>query len=142
MKKTGIIYKDSNKLKNKKGTHMRKKLNGLALTAAAFVTSAPAVFAVSVETPDSFFFTDIGSLINKLLNFVMVLGALLVFMYLIWGGIEWITSGGDKGKTEAARGKITAAVIGLIVLAASWAILGLVLNFLDAGSFSELIDTL
>lgn len=122
---------------------MRNKLNGLALSAAAFITSAPAALAQTpVETPDGFFFTDIGELINKLLNFVMVLGALLVFMYLIWGGIEWITSGGDKSKTESARNKITAAVIGLIVLAASWAILGLVLKFLDAGSFTELIETL
>src|SRR5688572_15474191 len=122
---------------------MKNKLNGLALSAAAFITSAPAVLAqqTPVAPPDGFFFTDIGELINKLLNFVMVLGALLVFMYLIWGGIEWITSGGDKGKTESARNKITAAVIGLIVLAASWAILGLVLKFLDAGSFTDLIET-
>ena len=61
----------------------------------------------------------------------MILGALLVFMYLIWGGIEWITSGGDKGKTESARNKITAAIVGLIVLASAWAILLLVLGFLD-----------
>ncbi|GIK84476.1 MAG: hypothetical protein BroJett025_10980 [Patescibacteria group bacterium] len=122
---------------------MRNKLNGLALTAAAFVTSAPAVFAqIQVEEPDSFFFSDIGTLINKALNFVMVLGALLVFMYLIWGGIEWITSGGDKGKTESARNKITAAVLGLIVLAASWAILGLVLNFLGAGSLNDVLDNI
>lgn len=121
---------------------MRNKLNGLSLSAAAFVTAAPVAFAATAVTPDKFYFTDIGVLINKLLNFVMVLGALLVFTYLIWGGIEWITSGGDKTKTEAARSKITAAVIGLIVLAASWAILGLVLNFLNAGSFTELIETL
>ena len=121
---------------------MRNKLNGLALSAAAFVTAAPAAFAqTDIEAP-SFFFTDVGSLINKVLNFVMVLGALLVFMYLIWGGIEWITSGGDKGKTESARNKITAAILGLIVLAASWAILGLVLNFLGAGDINTLIDTL
>ena len=125
---------------------MRNKLNGLALSAAAFITAAPAAFAQStsvssVEAPD-FFFTDVGVLINRALTFVMVLGALLVFMYLIWGGIEWITSGGDKGKTESARNKITAAVIGLIVLAASWAILGLVLNFLNVGGINELIEQL
>lgn len=125
---------------------MRNKLNGLALTTAAFITSAPAAFAQSttvsdVDAPD-FFFTDVGQLINRALNFVMVLGALLVFMYLIWGGIEWITSGGDKGKTESARNKITSAVIGLIVLAASWAILGLVLRFLGAGDINQLIDQL
>ncbi len=120
---------------------MRNKLNGLALTTAAFITSAPAVFAAEVEKPD-FFFTDIGTLLTKALNFVMILGALLVFMYLIWGGIEWITSGGDKGKTEAARNKITAAIVGLIVLAASWALLGLVLNFLGAGDLNTLIQDL
>jgi hypothetical protein len=58
------------------------------------------------------------------------------------GGIEWITSGGDKGKTESARNKITAAVIGLVILAASWAILGLVLQFLNAGDINQLIDEL
>ena len=60
----------------------------------------------------------------------MVIAALLVFMYLIWGGIEWITSGGDKGKTESARNKITAAILGLIVLAASYAVLLIALNFI------------
>jgi hypothetical protein len=121
---------------------MRNKLNGLALSAAAFITSAPAVLAqTDIEAP-SFFFEDIGILINRALNFVMVLGALLVFLYLIMGGIEWITSGGDKGKTESARNKITAAVIGLVILAASWAILGLVLQFLNAGDINQLIDEL
>ena len=120
---------------------MRNKLNSLALTTAAFITSAPAVFAAEIERP-TFFFEDIGTLLTKALNFVMILGAFLVFMYLIWGGIEWITSGGDKGKTEGARNKITAAVIGLIVLAASWAILGLVLNFLGAGDINSLIEEL
>ncbi len=86
------------------------------------------------------FFDDIGVLISGLLNFVMVIAALLVFMYLIFGGIEWITSGGDKGKTESARNKITAAVVGLIVLAASYAILLLVLNFIGFSSLNEVFD--
>jgi len=77
------------------------------------------------------FFSNIDSLIVGALNFIMAIGALLVFVYLIWGGIDWITSGGDKGKTENARNKITAAIIGLIILAAAYAILSLVLAFLD-----------
>lgn len=106
-------------------------MNSLAVTAAALITSSSrALAATTIETPAAFF-TDIGSLISKALNFVLIIGALLVFMYLIWGGIEWITSGGDKGKTESARNKITAAIVGLIVLASSWAILLLVLGFLD-----------
>jgi len=83
-----------------------------------------------------------GKLISQLLNAVVIIGALMLFIYLLWGGIEWITSGGDKGKTESARNKITSAIVGLIVLAASWAILGLILRFLNAGDINTLIDTL
>ncbi len=95
-------------------------------------------YAAAEITPGTGFATSIGGLLNGVLSFVMVIAALLVFFYLIWGGIEWITSGGDKGKTENARNKITAAVIGLIVLAASYAILQLILNFLGFGSVNDI----
>ncbi|PIY79614.1 MAG: hypothetical protein COY81_01625 [Candidatus Pacebacteria bacterium CG_4_10_14_0_8_um_filter_43_12] len=81
--------------------------------------------------------TDIGKLINSVLNIVMVVALLMVFLYLIMGGIQWITSGGDKGKTEEARNKITAAVIGIIILAAAYALVQFVawiLGFSDLSS--------
>lgn len=93
----------------------------------------------ALSTPTGFA-TNMGSVINGVLSFVMVIAALLVFFYLIWGGIEWITSGGDKGKTESARNKITAAVIGIIILAASFAILQLVITFLGFGSVDEALQ--
>lgn len=85
--------------------------------------------------------TDIGTLINDLLRLAMVVAALLVFGQLIWGGINWITSGGDKTKTEAARAKIVAAVVGLIVVASSFAVLQLTLTFLGISSLNELLQT-
>lgn len=91
----------------------------------------------TIEKPTGFA-DNVGSLLNAVLSFVMVVAALLVLMYLIWGGIEWITSGGDKGKTESARNKITAAVIGLIVLAAAYAIFMLVIRFLGFSDMNEL----
>lgn len=113
-----------------------KKLRKLALSISGAATAlqlsamnAYAALGSSVD-PGPGFASDIGKLINALLQIVMVIAALLVFLYLIWGGIEWISSGGDKGKTESARNKITAAVIGLIILAASYAILTLALKFI------------
>lgn len=87
------------------------------------------VYALDIN-PGTGFADSLGGLINGVLSFVMVVAALLVFFYLILGGIEWITSGGDKSKTESARNKITSAVIGLIILAASYAILQIILQFL------------
>jgi NADH:ubiquinone oxidoreductase subunit 6 (subunit J) len=83
---------------------------------------------------DAGFFTSFENLFSRVLTIVMVLAALLVLFYLVWGGIDWITSGGDKGKTESARNKITAAVIGLIIVAASYAIFQLVLTFLGTSA--------
>ena len=124
---------------------MKKRLQKLAIATGSAVASFPLLATVvkaEVISAPSGFFTDIGQLINKSLRFIMVIAALLVFLYLIWGGIEWITSGGDKGKTESARNKITAAVIGLIVVAASYAILQLALNFLGVGSIQNVLTTI
>jgi hypothetical protein len=72
-----------------------------------------------------------GVLITKILTISSVIGALMVLLNLIWGGIEWITSGGDKGKAESARNRITQSIIGLIVLASVVALFMLIQEFLD-----------
>lgn len=61
---------------------------------------------------------------------LLIIAALLAFLYLILGGIKWITSGGDKAGMEEARNKITHAIVGLIIVGAAWAIMILVQNFL------------
>ena len=70
-----------------------------------------------------------AGLIASLINGAILLSALAVLLYLILGGFQWLTSGGDKGKTESARNKITSALIGLLIVIASWAIFNLILQF-------------
>lgn len=69
---------------------------------------------------------------------VMFIGALLVIVFFIWGGIEWITAGGDAGKVGKARDKITQAVIGLILLVASFTIIGFISAVFFGDQFSIL----
>lgn len=63
--------------------------------------------------------TATGDFITLVLQGILVIAALAVFIFLIWGAFEYITAGGEKGKVESARNKITGAIIGLIVLAAT-----------------------
>lgn len=94
------------------------------------------VFAQSAPTMDisvpsnQIKITDVGQLISALVGTLMIIAALLAFFYLILGGIQWITAGGDKAGMEAARNKITHAIVGLIIVGAAWAIMLLVQNFL------------
>lgn len=107
------------------------------------MASAPAVLAqidVGPITGTKGMASNFGGFLSSLLTIIMAIAALAVFIYLIWGGIEWITSGGDKGKTETARNKITAAVIGLIVLAGAYAILTIVLRFLGFDSITKVFE--
>ena len=75
--------------------------------------------------------TNFGNLLGGIMSGFMAIAAVMVLIYLLWGGIEWITSGGDKSKTEGARNKITNAITGLIVLAASTAIFMLMQSILE-----------
>ena len=77
------------------------------------------------------FFEDFPKMLTSLLNIVLTVGVIAVLLFLIMGGIGWITSGGDKSKTENARNQITSAVIGLVILVSAWAILQFVQTLLD-----------
>lgn len=74
--------------------------------------------------------SDMGQFISAMVGTLLIIAALLAFLYLILGGIKWITSGGDKAGMEEARNKITHAIVGLIIVGAAWAIMILVQNFL------------
>lgn len=68
-------------------------------------------------------------LLHNLIILIFVIAVLVFFFMFIVGGIQWMTSGGDKAATESARGRITAALIGLIIVFAVYAILALIKTF-------------
>jgi hypothetical protein len=75
------------------------------------------------------------------ITLAFIIGALIFFFMLIVGAIKWISSSGDKQALESARGTITSALIGIIILFATFAIIRLIEHFfgikiltLDIGS--------
>ena len=72
--------------------------------------------------PDATGESKLPQFIGNILQAVLVIAALLTLFYLIWGGIDWLTAGGDTEKLENARKKLGNAVVGLILLTAIWAI--------------------
>jgi hypothetical protein len=85
---------------------------------------------ITINQPGNIKISDVGQLISALVGTLLILAGLLAFFFLILGGIQWITSGGDKAGMEAARNKITHAIVGLIIVGAAWAVMILVQNFL------------
>lgn len=74
--------------------------------------------------------TDFFSrLIPAGVGIAFVIGVLYFFYMLITGSIQWISSGGDKQSLESARGTITNAIVGIIVLFATYAIIKVLETF-------------
>lgn len=69
---------------------------------------------------------------------MMSIGSIMVLVYFAWGAIDWITSGGDKGKVDTARNKITNALIGIIILVSSFTIVGFISNLVFGSDFNLL----
>lgn len=75
-------------------------------------------------------------IISSLLKLILVIASLVFFFMLVIGGIKWIASGGDKSQTEAARNQITAALVGLVIVFAAWAIVQLISVFFGVNILS------
>ncbi|MEN8253603.1 MAG: hypothetical protein ABFQ62_04480 [Patescibacteria group bacterium] len=88
-----------------------------------------------VDLPGSTNITDTDAgfsvFIGQILTALFAIVGLILLIYLLWGAIDWITSGGDSGKVSNARNKMTQAVIGLIVFASVFAIIMLVQSAFD-----------
>jgi len=80
----------------------------------------------------------IAGIISGLIQLLIIIAAIVFFFILVIGGIRWIMSGGDKANTEAARNQITAALVGLVIVFAAWAILTLVDTFFGTQILSGL----
>lgn len=81
-------------------------------------------------------------IVSGFITFALIIAAIVFFFMLVVGGIRWITSGGDKGQTETARNQITAALIGLVIVFAAWAIAQLVGSFFGFSVFNLTLPTL
>lgn len=67
-----------------------------------------------------------SQIVQWLVMLLIVGSILLTLFFLISGGIDMITSGGDKQKVVNSRHKLTYAVIGLIVVFMSFFIVNMV----------------
>lgn len=81
---------------------------------------------IAISPPEQVRITDFGRLFTGAVAVLLLVAFILAFFFLILGGISWLTSGGDKSAVEAARNKIIAALIGLVIVAATWALFQLV----------------
>lgn len=67
--------------------------------------------------------SDLGTLIESIFKWALALVGLAVFVNFLWAGVLWFTSRGNTGMINSAKEKMFNALIGAIILLASYLIL-------------------
>lgn len=80
------------------------------------------VNGIKIQGPLDSKYTDIASIINNIIPFIISLAGIMLFFILMWGGFDYVTSQGAPEKLKTANAKITAGVIGFVLLVVSFLI--------------------
>jgi len=98
---------------------------------------AKPVLAVMIKNPDPKLFVEnlggantFGGILAFLIEIGLGLVGILSMAFIIFGGIQYITSRGDEEQATAGRKTLTNAIIGLVIVIFSWVIVATVINAL------------
>jgi hypothetical protein len=65
-------------------------------------------------------------IISRALTFAFPLGGIILFVMIVWGGFEMLSGAATKKSLDAGRERVTAAIIGFILLFSSYWIVQIV----------------
>jgi len=75
------------------------------------------------------------NLFQTLITTAFIVASLIALAFLIYGGVKWILSGGDKAGVETARNIIVAALVGLVITFLAYLFINIVFQFFGLGDF-------
>jgi len=82
----------------------------------------------------------VGTLIFGLLPYIYGIAGLLLLIYLVTGGLQLMISRGDPKAVQSAQGKITNAIIGIVIIAASFLIVRLIGQIFDIQAIKDIFQ--
>jgi hypothetical protein len=80
----------------------------------------------------------LGTLLGNVFIGMIIAGAIILIIMIIWAGISWASSGSDKEKLQGAQHRLTHAIVGFIILICVFAIANFVGGFFGLGFFKTL----
>lgn len=73
---------------------------------------------------------QVTKVVSSFIGMMTIIASIWFLFQLLFGGYEWISSGGDTKKLTTARQRIMNGFFGLIIVIGAWAIVAVVGQFL------------
>ncbi len=74
---------------------------------------------------------NLVELITKSINLLLYLGGAIAVLFVIIGGYQYLTSGGNEEAAEKGRKTVTNAIIGILLMALAFTIINVVVGTLE-----------
>jgi len=107
----------------------------LGLTTVALAADQPPITLTSQLSGVLPTFT-IADAVSFIVRIIIIAAFIVAFIFLLIGGLRWITAGGDEKAVAGARGMVTGALIGLVIVLAAFAIIRLIEFFFNVNIIS------
>jgi len=75
----------------------------------------------------------LGDIISLALPVLISVAGVILFLILVWGGIDLIISRGNTERIKSGKAKVTSSIVGFIVLVLSYLIVKLLSNIFGIG---------
>lgn len=73
-------------------------------------------------------------ILEKVLSFLLAVAFIVAVIFLVVGGFRYIVSQGNEDSLEKAKGTITNAIIGIVVIVLAYIILQLIFGVVQTGT--------
>lgn len=94
----------------------------LTLVNSVLVKAAFAAEDISAVDKTVTPFPNLGDLLSSAIQISLLIAGIIVLFMIILGGIQYVSSGGDKEAATSAKSRITAALVGLLIVVSAYAI--------------------
>lgn len=79
--------------------------------------------------------TVIQDLIGRIAQFLIFVGVVIAVIFIIWGGITWMSAGGNDEKAKAAKIRIKNGIYGAAIVLGVGVILQVIAKLITASFF-------
>ncbi|MBI5794431.1 hypothetical protein HZA87_05145 [Candidatus Uhrbacteria bacterium] len=91
-------------------------------------------FTYATELTNPLGTTDITVIIARLIQAILGITGAVALLMFIWGGFQWLISGGSPEKVKKGKETLIWAVIGLAVIVGAYMLVSAVVSALESGT--------
>jgi O-antigen ligase len=119
---------------NEKALYFKKNMKRFFLLCSIFVLGSFPLISKAVVLTNPLGTTDIRGVVGNVIKTILGLSGVAALLMFVYGGVQWIISGGEPKKVEKGKETLKWAALGLVFIFISYTLLYTLLTALSTAT--------